>query len=96
MEIPASTRYVSSSGVASLIYHHPRLTEVLFSDTLGALSELEAMGCSGFSLRTLAVHNRRGVNDDLDRALRVNPSFRKLEIVNTGRGIFTAPVAPGT
>ena len=82
----APKRYVTASGVATLLYHHPHLTEVLFRDTVGALSVLESLGCQhgGFSLQSLAVQNRRGANEDLERALMLNPAFRRLEVINTG------------
>ena len=85
-KISAPKRYVTASGVAALLYHHPHLTEVLFRDTVGALSELESLGCQhgGFSLQSLAVQNRRGANEDLERALMLNPAFRRLEVINTG------------
>jgi hypothetical protein len=72
--------------VASLIYHHPKLVEVHYRDTIGALSELEAMGGPqrGYSLRALTAQSRRGVNEDLERALLVNPTFSTLEVINTG------------
>jgi hypothetical protein len=77
---------VSASGVATLIYHHPKLTEVHFRDTVAALSELEAMGCphGGYGLRALTVQGRMGANEDMERALRVNPTFSTLEVINTG------------
>lgn len=76
---------VSRKGVAAMLHYHPKLTDLQYEDTIGALAELEAMGCDPWSgiIKILSCGDSRDIGGDLESALEQNPNFESLELANT-------------
>ena len=80
-----STR-VSRTGVGSFLYFHPLLTDLIYEDTIGALAELDSLGCGGLSqykVKVLSCHDDRDINQEFANAMEENQEYEGVEIVGS-------------
>ena len=76
---------VSKTGVGSFLYFHPLLTDLIYEDTIGALAEMEALGCGGerqYRVKVLSCHENRDINEEFGNSIDENPEYEGLEIVD--------------
>jgi len=77
---------VSKTGVGSFLYYHPLLSDLLYDDTIGALAELESLGCGGlkqYKIKVLSCHSNRDINEEFGSAVDENPEYKGIEIVDS-------------
>ena len=77
---------VSNSGVGSFLYLHPLLRDLLYEDTIGALAEMENLGCGGlfqYRVKVLTCHHNRDINQEFLTAVEENPEYEGVEIVDS-------------
>jgi len=90
---------ISKETVGRFLYFHPMLSELLYEDVIGALAEVEkiafennsntqfvVMGISDieeYKVKGLTCHEKRDINIDMVKALRLNPELEELKIIDS-------------
>ena len=76
---------VSKAGVGSFLFYPPLLTDLVYEDTIGALAEMNSLGCAGlteYRVKVLSCQEKRDINKEFLVAVEENPDYEGLEIVD--------------
>ena len=80
---------VTRKGVASFIFYHPSVRNLVYEDTVGALFELQKLGCGAedgflFNISLLTAESEQDpVDDELRSAVMMNPAVTGVRMLST-------------